>query len=205
MGLKSPPNHRICGKWICRFVLWAVLLAFTCAPLHAEEIEVPVAVQFPLFLKILSFDRNLKQRARGEVVLAVVYQSDSRPSLRVKEELEQALKRSPFKTVEEMPLRLVPIDLSNEDINLARVCSRSGVNVLYVAPLRGVALGGITGLSRAQRILTLTGIPEYVQRGISVGVGAKREKPTILINLPAAKAEGADFDSRLLKLAEVLR
>jgi len=37
-----------------------------------------------------------------------------------------------------------------------------------------------------------------------VGVGLKGESPEIIINLPAAREEGSDFSSSLLKLARVI-
>lgn len=39
----------------------------------------------------------------------------------------------------------------------------------------------------------------------SVGIDLTGDRPDIVINLPAAKAEGADFDAQLLKLARVIQ
>ena len=63
----------------------------------------------------------------------------------------------------------------------------------------------ITNLSRDKKILTLTGVPDYVDSGLTVGIGTKGRKPRIIINLLAAKAEGADFSSGLLNLAKVVK
>jgi iron complex outermembrane receptor protein len=59
-------------------------------------------------------------------------------------------------------------------------------------------------VSRAKKIMTLTGVPDYVELGLSVAIGIKGRKPQITINLPAAKAEGINFSSQLLKLAKVI-
>ncbi|MCK4591646.1 MAG: YfiR family protein, partial [Candidatus Latescibacteria bacterium] len=83
--------------------------------------------------------------------------------------------------------------------------SRNNIDILYVAPLRALGVKTITGVSRAKRILTLTGVPDYVESGLAVGIGIKGEKPRVIINSPAAKAEGADFSSQLLKLAKVIK
>ena len=80
----------------------------------------------------------------------------------------------------------------------------SGADVLYITPMRAVDLGSITKQTRAAARVTLTGVPEYVDAGIAVGVDLQGERPRILINLAAARAEGADFDSRLLKLAKIV-
>ena len=70
--------------------------------------------------------------------------------------------------------------------------------------LRAFDLAAITDWARKSRIVTLTGIPAFVDRGVSVGIDLQGGKPRILINLQAARAEGADFDSGLLKLARIV-
>jgi hypothetical protein len=81
---------------------------------------------------------------------------------------------------------------------------REGIRVLYVAPLRAVAIEEIIAISRARKITTLTGVPEFVEKGIALGVALRAERPLILVHLASARAEGADFNSQLLKLARVL-
>jgi hypothetical protein len=50
----------------------------------------------------------------------------------------------------------------------------------------------------------LTGVPDYIYNGISVGIDIKGEKPEILINLKSSKLEGADFSSQLLKISTII-
>jgi hypothetical protein len=67
-----------------------------------------------------------------------------------------------------------------------------------------VAIEEIVAISRAHRITTLTGVPGFVEKGIALGLALRAERPLILVHLVAARAEGADLDSQLLKLARVL-
>jgi hypothetical protein len=53
-------------------------------------------------------------------------------------------------------------------------------------------------------IVSLTGVAEYVNEGVAVGIGIKNKRPKILINLHSAIHSGADFSSELLNLAQVL-
>jgi hypothetical protein len=76
--------------------------------------------------------------------------------------------------------------------------------LIYVAPLRAYDVTKISNLSKKLKILTLTGVNEYIDFGLSITIGVKGDKPQIIINLPSAKAEGADFSSQLLKLATVI-
>ncbi|MEO8200096.1 MAG: YfiR/HmsC family protein [Gemmatimonadota bacterium] len=82
--------------------------------------------------------------------------------------------------------------------------ARNRVDVIYVTPLRGVDLTGITVGARTWQVTTFTGVPRYVERGISLGIGIARDRPQILVNLDATRAEGSDFNSQLLRVAKVL-
>ena len=59
-------------------------------------------------------------------------------------------------------------------------------------------------VSQDLKLTTLTGVPDYVRRGVAVGIGVEQDKPQILINLGAARAEGSDFDASLLRIAIVV-
>lgn len=168
-----------------------------------QEMAVSVEVQYPLFLKILTFDRNLKTRVGEEIVIGIVYQGKFKRSLNIKDELAKVMDGSSIKKIEDIPIRYVAIDISEEP-DLKNAISSKNVDILYLTPLRALEIGTVTAVSRAKKIVTLTGVPDYVESGLTVGIGTKGEKPQIIINLKAAKAEGADFSSQLLKLAKVI-
>ena len=84
------------------------------------------------------------------------------------------------------------------------VGSHDAVDALYITPVRAIAMEAITAVSQKRRELTLTGVPEFVDDGLAVGIDLHGQKPRILINLKAARAEGADFEARLLKLAKIV-
>lgn len=182
--------------------LTSTLLFFWTAISSAEEMPVPMEMQFPLFLKILTFDRNLRERAGNEIVIGIVYQSKFRTSLEIKDALVEVMDKSSIKKIEEIPVRCVAIDVDNT--NLGDAISKSKVNVLYITPLRALELKRIIRVSRAQKLTTLTGVPDYVGSGLAVGIGVKGKNPRIIINLPAARAEGSNFSSQLLRLAKVI-
>jgi hypothetical protein len=179
-----------------------LLLVFLCPLLHAQEIAVPMNVQVPLFLKILTYDRNLTIGDGKELVIGIVFQSRFRLSLNAKDEFSKMVAEASLKS-KNVPVRCVPIDLES-DIDLSDRISAGKINILYIAPLRSIALDEITSISRELHVITLTGVPEYVESGFSVGIGMKGEKPEILINRKAAISEGADFSSQLLKLAKII-
>lgn len=190
-------RHRIPATTAVILVLAGLLTAA-----FGQEMAVPVALQVKLLGKILTFDRNLESGQDSEVVVGVLYQTGFRASADARDAFMDGVESSG--TAIGSRLRCVPIELG-DFTDSANVVQTSGLDVLYVPPLRAASFEAITSISRQRGITTFTGVPDYVEEGIAVGIGTRGGKPRIHINLDAAKAEGADFDSRLLKLAKIIR
>lgn len=188
----------------CLGLVGPVTLLLGARSLTAQEIAVPVDVQVPLLVKILDFDRNLSTRARGEVVLGVLCQGKFRTSAAVAGEVQREVSRLAGATIGGLRVRVVVIDLDTTP-NLAAALHRLQVTVLYVSPLRAVEVGSVTTASRAAQITTLTGVPRYVETGLAIGIDMKGERPQIVVNLAASRAEGADLNAQLLKLARIVQ
>ena len=67
------------------------------------------------------------------------------------------------------------------------------------------AASTISATARDKQVLSFTGNEAAVTAGLSIGFVARGGKPAVLVNLPAAKAAGADLDAALLRVAEVIR
>jgi len=166
----------------------------------AQQMPVPVDVQVPVLLKVLTFDRHIAD-ARGEnLVMGVLYQSGYRVSSTAKDRVLEAISRAGSKGPADRPLNVVAIDADQRE-NLGEALTRLGVKVLYVTPLRAFDLESVVAATRRSRTLTMTGVPEYVEAGLSVGLDLRQDRPQILVNLHAVRAEGADLAAPLLRLA----
>jgi hypothetical protein len=191
--------------------LRAGLLALSLAAVAArssaaQEVAVPVSVQIPILAKILNFDRKFTERAGGRLTIGVLYQSRYRTSANVAAEVCRALEQLPpsaFGALESLERTCIAIDLDAISA-LDSAVKRLGIRVLYVSPLRAVHLEDVAAVSRNAQVTTFTGVPRYVESGMAIGVDLKGERPEIVINLVASRAEGADFAAHLLKLARVL-
>ncbi len=168
-----------------------------------RDMVAPMDVQYPLFLKILTFDRKLDRRAGKEIVIGIIYQERVRASWLAKDEFLDAMENSPIKRIKDIPVRAVPIALDDGG-TIEEELVGEAIDVLYVTPLRAHDIRKITRLSQARRLLTLTGVPEYVDAGLSVGIGISGDTPEILVNLESAKKEGADLHASLLRLARLV-
>ena len=182
--------------------LAALLLAGERA--GAQEVAVPVDLQVPLLVKVLGFDRKLTAAPDAELVIGVLFQAKFRSSLNVADEVREAVKRLPSGVIAGRRIRSVAIDLDGTP-NLGMALARLRVGVLYVAPLRAVDLRDVMTTCRDAGVTTVTGVPDYVETGLSIGIGSRGERPEIVINLAASRAEGADLNAQLLKLARVIR
>ena len=174
-----------------------VVYASTPAVAHAQDMDVPVQIQVALFLKVLTFDRNLVISPASEIVVAVVFQSGYRSSVNAKNVAMAALQASG----NSRKVRAIAIDLDRE--TLIAALPRYRPSVLYVAPLRAVEIGDLATTARNANVTTVTGVPQYVALGLAISVRLQGERPKLVINAEAAKAEGADFSAELLKLAQI--
>ncbi|OGD18803.1 MAG: hypothetical protein A2W03_15005 [Candidatus Aminicenantes bacterium RBG_16_63_16] len=169
----------------------------------AQEMALPPPLQYQLFLKILRYDRHFTAKPTTQVVIGILYQSGFRSSYEAMQAFSKAVQGTAQREFPNASIQAVPIDLDNQP-DLETALAGSKADLMYIAPLRAMNLKIITSLSRAKKVITLTGVPDYAEKGVAVGVGLKGESPEIIINLPAAREEGSDFSSSLLKLARVI-
>ena len=183
----------------------AAALTLRALPLHAQETRdaLPATLQIGLLLKALTYDRNLVERAGPELTIGVVYVAADPASVQAKDEMAETLKAFAGKTVKKVPIRFVVLEYTTP-AELERAVKAGEVEVLYVAPGNAGHLPAVLKVSQSLRIITTTGVPDYVRRGVAVGVGLKQDKPQVLINLRSSRSEGSEFDSRLLRSATIL-
>ncbi|MDA1191031.1 MAG: YfiR family protein [Candidatus Poribacteria bacterium] len=182
-----------------------VWMMFVVANAVAQMMVVPERTQYALFQKILTFERSLAKRDDKEFVVGFLYQSRVRESLNARDAFERVAENDKSVRLFGKPVRFRFVDLQDVD-KLEESLLEGKPHILYVAPLRAIEIKRISKITRKNKVLTLTGVPEYVENGLSVGIGLQSEnKPEILVNITAAKAEGADFHSELLKLSRIYR
>jgi uncharacterized protein DUF4154 len=171
---------------------------------QAQKMAAPAEVQVPLLFKILTFDRRLATRPPGDVmVIAVVFQTEYRASLVARNQIVDALKAMEDSTISGHPVRWVAVEwVDEEQVRLALIRERT--DVVYVTPLRGVELDPLVRTARAAGMTTFTGVPLYVEQGVALSIGIVRERPQIIVNLAATRAEGSDFSSQLLRVCKVV-
>jgi hypothetical protein len=186
----------------CLLVLAVVL----SPPARGDEMPTPVEDQVKLILKVLTYDRQLEAKAaktKGTLTLGIVYSPSDPQSVKVGKEVSDVLTGFAGKLVKGLPLSQYLIEYANPQ-QLDAVLKSRPINVFYVCP--GVkGLDYLLKVSEENQITTTTGVPGLVKLGVAVGVGSSGERPQLLINRAAAKAEGVDFEARFLNLSIVTR
>lgn len=168
----------------------------------AQEPLVPVDVHLGLMLRTLNFDRGFVPRSKSTVRVGILFQQSFRTSIDASSQAASYLGDS---ASQEAAGHRISVALLSYDTpaQLDSALLVDSLDVLYIAPLRSVDVSEIVAATRARQVLTMTGVPSFVPKGVSVGVAVRGGKPELLINQTAALAEGADFSSQLLRLAKV--
>lgn len=193
------PRDRVALSW-SRFATAAALLLVAGAA--GDAVLVPAEVQVPLFARILAYDRALAAR-EGVVLVGVLVQDRHPASVDLGREVLAAW-AALAKDASALPLRAIEVRLSGGE-DLAEVFRQAELQAVYVTPLRALEVEEVAAAAVATSVVTLTAVPDYVSRGVAIGVSLRDNKPEILVNLRASTAQGADLDSRLLGLARVTR
>lgn len=178
---------------LCALVL--ILLAATVRPARAETSPIPAAVQLLLFGKIWMFDRSVANN--DHLVVAVLYQSTLRSSAEAKEQLIAAVRTGGSK------IQCIPVALDDVESGV-RELQRVKADVFYVTEMRGINIPDVVRISRARHIKTITVVEGYVEAGVAIGLRVRNDKPVIVVNLVAAKAEGSDLTAQLLRLSTII-
>jgi hypothetical protein len=169
----------------------------------AEAMALNAEAQVPLLLKVLTYDRNFERKAGRELAIGIVHDPSDRDSAQATDAVGSALFKLASRTVKGLPLKYYTIEYTGP-ADLERFVKEKRISALYVAPGSVKSLPALLKLSDELDLITLTGIPDYVRRGVAVGIGLNQDKPQIFINLASARAQGSDFDASLLRIATVL-
>lgn len=183
-------------------ILAALGLAAGCFSLDIPP--VPSGDQFTLALKILTFDRALGARVGEEAVFGILYLESDPVSLRIKSEMEKIFASKKDVRIGKISVRPVSLAL-DRSTRWENDLKNAGVEIAYLAPMRHSILVRIIQLCRNSKITTIGSLPDHPSLGATVGFEPSGDRSAILINLKAAREEGADFNSRLLAMAKVFR
>ena len=146
---------------------------------RAEDVSVaPVNIQAALTLKLLAFHNEL---ASSEKTTVYVINGS---------EYASVLKKAIGKSIGSSKLSVVT---EGSDIPSDKP------SVIYFGG--GSNLDDILAYTRSNSVLSITGDPSLVTKGVTLGFGVSNDKPKILLNLSSSKLESIDWNPAILKIA----
>lgn len=164
--------------------------------------------QIRIILRVLAYDQYLStrihQRGTGKLTIGVVYQMGNSDSQARAVDFLAALKDESQRTrIDQHTFEAVSIGFKDAADVKTQVVGAS-VSVMIICQGLLDKISDLSRLSQEEKILSFTTSREYVDRGISVGLVPGQGKSQIFVNLKSARAEGAHFDARFLRLTTVI-
>lgn len=187
--------------------LASLLLALTLAvvPLAAALADgLPARNHALLLLRILAYDRNIRQRAGATLTVLVLSQPGDHASERRSATLRAAFEEV-ARDVTVSGLPVVVRELPFRGVaELEAQLDATHPALLEIDDALAPALPDLLPLTRRHGV-TSSGSRAMAQAGAAVGLSERAGRAALTIHLPSARAEGADLDAALLNLCEVIR
>ena len=186
-------------------VSWVLgMLLMLPAVVRGGDERLPVKLRVAILFKTLSYDRNLEKRCPDGLRIGVVGLASSSESLADARETAGEIGASNIRRVKGLSIHAEVLEIDRAAAVRTAV-EQKKLNALYLGPGLAAELEGILRMAREQKILVMSGETDYVQAGVALGVVLRGRKPKILVHSRAASEQGASFDARLLRLAEIVK
>jgi len=181
-------------------------VSLCAAPLRAGDDEVLPALQRALLLlKVLAYDRNLHARAGSAVAVAVVHRRGDAASDSCSAEVLAALEElAKSAVVSGLPISAADLPWS-AGAAFESALQQAHPTALFICPGLEPELPAIREAARRRSVFTAASGRQLAEKGLSLGLVSGAAHARLVINIDAARAEGADLDSALLHIAEVVR
>ncbi|MBF0288911.1 MAG: YfiR family protein [SAR324 cluster bacterium] len=167
-----------------------------------EKMDLPIQLQFKLLIKAATYNRAQSIKDPEVLRVGLVYSQQSN-SQQVAQEVF-ALFGTVETKVRQYKLAVVPIEFQNTR-QFKQDTEGSKIHIYYITPGSTSHLASILDISNQLKILTMTGISEYVHQGVALGVANSGSRPEFIYNGETARNSGADFHSNFLRLVRVIR
>jgi len=187
-----------------RWAALAALTALSALPGRARAEDVPADRRAVILTRALAYDGNLTARAGSAVAIGVLFKKGDAGDEAAADKMAKAFGALDKIRVQGLPLHVVKVAWTGADA-LAGAIAADGIDAVYVCPQVEHDGAAVRDLTRKRHVVSMSATAGGVAEGFSLSVSGDGGKVTILVNLPASKAEGAAFSSELLRLAKVTR
>ncbi|OQX28128.1 MAG: hypothetical protein BWK80_01595 [Desulfobacteraceae bacterium IS3] len=166
----------------CNIFLFLIIFgAFSISDAETYS-NVPPQIQAALFLKLFAFNNDINKAEH--VSVHVIDAPDFAEEM--KKAVGRAIGASKLTEVNESP------DLPS-----------SKPSVIYIG--NPEKFDKVKTYSSENKVLTITGIPELVEKGVTLGIASFDGKPKILLNISASESEGVNWNPAIMKISTVFK
>jgi hypothetical protein len=160
---------------------WAgLLLAVHVLPVQTAELKpAPARMQSAIFLKLLAFHKRIA--SSDSVVVHVIGDDDFAAELRGS--IGRQIGASVLK-----------------DVHVGNALPAKQPSAIYVSNAQSA--GEVLAYTREHDVLSMTGSPELVERGVTLGVGIDVNRVKVLYNAASAREEDATWEKGLFILLD---
>ena len=163
-------------------VFGLILFGLVCTAYGEAYKKVPPKLQAKLFLKLLAFNNDINKG--GAVSIYVIHSTEFASEMRGV--IGNKIGKSDLTAVEQ-----------GTDLPLQKP------SVIYIGDAAN--LNEVITYTRANNILSMTGTPDFVAKGVTLGVGAFENRPKILLNASASKEEKVNWNPVLFKISTIIK
>jgi len=167
----------------------------------ADDIAVPPDLQASLLAKVVSYDRNLAERAGDRVHTLLVGKPKDPTSMPFIRQVRQAL--GEIATFGSYPHDEQIVEFSTAAA-LVEKCRAERISIVYLGPGLHDDIDAIRNALEPLSILTVSASPEEVLRGVILGFDLVQGKPKLVIHLPQARKQHINMQSDVLKLMRIV-
>ncbi len=169
---------------IIKLTLGILLILGILSPATLLAIDkAPVKVQLALFTKLLPFNKNIS--SGGDITIYVIG-SESFAKL-AKAAIGKSIGKSKI-------AKVITVDFVPDDINK--------MSIVYIGDESKIK--ATIKATQAKKVLSITGIPAAVKKGVTLGIGIDKKRPKILLNLASSKSEDITWNPAILKVVTKL-
>jgi hypothetical protein len=182
-------------------MLVGLSIPIVCGVAHADDVPVPVDLQATLLAKVVTYDRNLPERAGDRVRTLLVGRSSDPTSMPFLRQMQQAL--GAIDRFGSLPHTEEIVEFTTAAALLEK-CRNEHIAIVYLGPGLRADIEAIRDALETLSILTVSANPEDVQRGIVLGFDLVYGKPKLVVHLAQARKQRVDLVAEVLKLMRVI-
>jgi len=182
----------------------AAALAVAGGVRPAQAADLPPRNQALLLLRVLAYDRNLKRRTGSTVTVVLAARAGDRTS----EERAASLAGAFEEVSREVVVAGLPVKVEvlgvRDAAGLEARLGAAPAALLHVDEALAAQVPELSRVARRHGALTAGASRALVEAGLSVAVAARQRRAVVVVSPAAARQEGADLDSALLAVAEIV-